>query len=62
MPKASLLTTVTLKNMFECMLSHFKRVRSDSFEPYGLSVACQGPRSMGILQAKTLEWVSIAVR
>ena len=40
-----------------CVLSC--SVMSDSFRPHGLYVACQAPLSMGILQARILEWVAM---
>ena len=39
-----------------CMLSHFSRVQLFA-TPW--TVACQAPLSMGILQARILEWVSM---
>ena len=40
------------------VLSH--TVVCDSLQPHVLYVACQAPRSMGILQARILEWVAIS--
>ena len=34
-------------------------VVSDSLQPHGLYVACQGPLSMGILQTRILEWAAM---
>ena len=32
---------------------------SDSLQPYGLYIACQVPLSIGILQARILEWAAM---
>ena len=32
---------------------------SDSLPPHGLTVACQAPLSLGILQVRILEWIAM---
>ena len=54
MPKE--LTTVGLNLMSVCMLRHFGHVRLFANI---WSEACQTPLSMGVLQARILEWVAI---
>ena len=42
------------------MLSHFNRVGLFATLYPGRTISCQAPLSMGILQARLLEWVTIS--
>ena len=41
------------------LLLFSRSVVSDSLPPHGLTVACQAPLSLGILQVRILEWIAM---